>query len=340
MSSTTLTSWALLVWNALQEAGKDARSIFTEVDLDPSSLGDGNARYKIDKMYQLWQAAVSQTCNPCFGVDAGKHWSPTTFHALGFAWLASGSLQDAFERMARYSRLVNDSMSASLKRSGTNYHFTVRSLESSELLHPAGIDASITAIVKMCRMLVGESFTPIEIHMHCPRAPSGVCLESYTQAPVIYNKTEYALIVDRHDAERLLPTANPELIRANEQIALHYLSMLERNNLTARVKSKIIELLPSGDISEEEVAKALNVSLRTLQRKLREESESYGHLLKVVKKDMAENYIQDSQLSISEIAYLLGFSDQANFTRAFRRWNGSTPSQYRQAIRNNISNTL
>jgi AraC-like DNA-binding protein len=141
------------------------------------------------------------------------------------------------------------------------------------------------------------------------------------------------LLIDRHDAERNLASANAELIMANEMVALQYLSSLDRSNISVQVKSKIIELLPSGEIREEEVAEALNVSLRTLQRKLREEGESYAHIVKVVKKEMAENYIQDSQLSINEIAYLLGFSDQANFTRAFRRWNGNTPSQYRLNLR-------
>jgi AraC-like DNA-binding protein len=72
------------------------------------------------------------------------------------------------------------------------------------------------------------------------------------------------------------------------------------------------------------------MSLRTLQRKLEEENTSYSALSKSVRKEMAHNYIQDSQLSINEISYLLGFAEQANFTRAFKRWYGESPSEYRK----------
>jgi len=334
MASTTLTSWALLIWNALQDAGIDARVVFSKVGLDPAKLGDGNARYKIEDMQNLWQAAVEYTNDPCFGVETGKRWNSTTFHALGFAWLASASLIDAFGRMERYSRLVNDAISTDLDRAGTNYQFIIKVSESPELVHPAGIDAAMAAIIQMCRMLIGDSFTPIEVHIKGARTVSAVCLETFIHAPVIYDKEDYMLLIDRHDMERALATANTELIRANEMVALQYLAKLDRSNVSMQVKTKIIELLPSGQAREEDVAAALNISLRTMQRKLREQGESFARLLSTMKKEMAENYIQDSQLSINEIAYLLGFSDQANFTRAFRRWNGSTPSEYRLNLRN------
>jgi AraC-like DNA-binding protein len=229
---------------------------------------------------------------------------------------------------------MNDSMTMPMNRIGANYHFYIYTTESPDLIHPASIDAAITAIVKMSRILIGDSFAPIEVQMKGARSASAVCLETFVQAPILYDRDDYMLIIDRHDAERNLPSSNTELIRANETIAMQYLSKLERSNITIQV-SKLVELLPSGQIRKETVASALNVSVRTLYRKLREEGESFNHILTTIKKEMAGHYIQDSQLSINEIAYLLGFSDQANFTRAFRRWNGSSPTEYRMNLRNN-----
>jgi AraC-like DNA-binding protein len=335
MTTTTLTSWALLIWNALQKDGIDARAVFEQAELDPTKLGDGNARYKIEGLFKVWQEAIEQSNNPCFGVEVGKLWSPTSFHALGFAWLASASLHDAFQRMSRFSRLINDSLTTDLTRVGTNYRFQLNATDGEQLIHPAGVDAAISAIVKMCRMLIGDSFSPIEIQMKTARTESAICLETAVGAPIIYNKENFILLIDHRDVERILPGSNTELIRVNENVALQYLSKLDRCNLTAQVKAKIVTLLPTGDIKEEQIATVLNLSLRSFQRKLREEGEGFTNILTSIKKQMAKNYIQDSQLSINEIAYLLGFSDQANFTRAFRRWNGSTPSNYRKNIISN-----
>lgn len=93
-TSTVLTSWALLIWKALLNHGIDAHTIFKKVGLDSSKLGDGNARYRLTDMCRLWDTAVEETNDPCFGLEVGKSWAPTTFHALGFAWLASYSLED------------------------------------------------------------------------------------------------------------------------------------------------------------------------------------------------------------------------------------------------------
>ena len=82
-SSTTLTSVALLIWKILQAQGPDSHSIFNRANLDPTKLGDGNARYSLIDMRKLWEISIKETNDPCFGIEVGKSWAPTTFHALG-----------------------------------------------------------------------------------------------------------------------------------------------------------------------------------------------------------------------------------------------------------------
>jgi len=92
----------------------------------------------------------------------------------------------------------------------------------------------------------------------------------------------------------------------------------------------VIEQFPSGGISEDTAAIALNVSTRTLQRRLREAGQSFGQLTEAVRQELALNYILDPSISLGEISYLLGFSEPSSFSRAFRRWTGKTPRQMRQ----------
>jgi AraC-like DNA-binding protein len=127
-----------------------------------------------------------------------------------------------------------------------------------------------------------------------------------------------------------LATANPELVRINDRIVTDYLAQLDRSDLGMRVRSELIEHLPGGHVSEAEIANSLNVSLRSLQRKLREQGMTFKELVETTRRDLGLQYVRDPQHSFNEVAFLLGFTEPANFSRAFKRWYGKTPSQFRQ----------
>jgi AraC-like DNA-binding protein len=334
MFSTTISTWAYLVWEALQDLGHDPRLVFERAGLDPARLADPNARYPQSHMHKLWCEAGDVTNDPCFGLEAGRRWKPTTFHALGFAWLASSTLHDALERLTRYIHVVNSSVKAQLELRGARYVFTygLANTNSAVTVHPATIDAGIVALMQMCRQICGQGYEPQGVLMTHARPPCHGRLEAFFRAPVQYDAGSNGLVFDAQSIDRRLPTANAELARINEEVVLKYLSHLDRASVATQVKSHLIELLPAGHVGEEPIAQSLNMSLRSLQRKLLEEGTSYARLLEETRRDMAKNYIENSILSINEIAYLLGFSEPANFTRAFRRWYDVTPSSYRGTI--------
>jgi len=118
----------------------------------------------------------------------------------------------------------------------------------------------------------------------------------------------------------------------NEDVAMKYLVSLERASPVMQVKAQLVAMLPEGQVPESAVAERLNMSLRSLQRKLHEEHTSFSEIYNSIRRELANEYIQDSQMSMTEIAYLLGFSEQANFSRAFRRWYGTSPSEARQNL--------
>ena len=331
MASSTITSWALLIWQALQDSGHDARKVFSDAGANPAKLNDSNARYDVHTMYRLWQGALEISNDSCFGITVGKSWNPTTFHALGFAWLASASLKDGFERFVRYSRLINDSLQASLHQQGTDYHFALFSDEQQQNIHRIAIDAGNAAMVKMCRALLGDDFSPLRLEVDCPPSDASMALETYIGCGIDYDCTSNVLIIDGPTAEQHLPGNNPELVQVNEEVVKRYISTINKTQILPRIQAALVEMLPSGKMSEQHMAAELNMSVRSLQRKLAQKGTSYNTLLNNVRQDLAKNMLHNSRLSLGEIAYLLGFSEQANFTRAFRRWYGTSPSAYRQA---------
>ena len=144
-----------------------------------------------------------------------------------------------------------------------------------------------------------------------------------------YNAADNRLCFDNEQINRPLTTANPELARINDQTVVDYLARFDRSSIAMQVRSRIIEQLPDGIPRQENIAETLHVSLRSLQRRLKEEETSYKDLLEDTRQALALQYLRESHRSIGEITYLLGFSEPSNFTRAFKRWTGKTPAEHR-----------
>lgn len=333
MAASTLTSWALLIWQELESRQIDADQLFRQANLEPAKLRNVVGRYPLQDLQVLWNL-IHQRLGDEFGISAGLRWNPTTFHALGFAWLASESLGEAFFRVARYGRFLNDGLHYELLSEGPWYRFRIsidpeKSTMQLTQLSPLGIDAMLASILKMSRMLLGESFNPISIN--CPHPPNsaGLLMEKMARCPISYGGDSADVILDRHDVDKSLLTGNRELSHSNEQILAGHLASIDKNDLVSQVEKIIAQQLPSGEIKEAKVASLLNLSERTLQRRLTENGASFKQLLEKTRKSLARRYVEDQKLSMGEVAYLLGFSEQANFARAFKRWYGETPTKHR-----------
>jgi AraC-like DNA-binding protein len=127
-----------------------------------------------------------------------------------------------------------------------------------------------------------------------------------------------------------LSGSNASLAFHNDQLAQAILADLKKHDLRARVYARLIEYLPAGDCSREKVAHSLNMSESAFQKKLKAEGTSYQEVLDETRAELARHYLGKSGLSISEAAFLLGFTDSSNFSRAFKRWTGKSPSEFRE----------
>ncbi len=326
---TTIASWAIVIWRALEARGLNPRAIFDRAGVDPARLYDESARYPLADMRRLWFAATEAAGDPCFGLEAGQYLHPTTFHALGYAWLASHTLQEAFGRFVRYTRMISTGLSLWLALVGDEAEVVWGVTDPSiDVALPAG-DAAAAALLMMCRTSCGESFHPKRMRLMRPRPP---CLDRYealVRAPIEFGAQDNVMVFDRAELERPLPTGNFELARASDEVIVRYLAHLDRQEVAMQVKAQLVELLPSGRVMAKTVADALHLSVRSLQRKLAEQHTNFAQLLEDTRRELARQYVGTSRLSVGEIAYLLGFADPANFTRAFRRWTGHSPSEFR-----------
>lgn len=329
-AATALTSWAKAIRKALDAAGVDSARLFAEAGLDRAALDDPNARYAVDATTRLWRLAVAATGEEAFGLTVARHINHTTFHALGYSLIASNTLREVFERMLRYFRLISDAAELTFTLDGDRYRFAICPPEQGPQPAPEAIDAFTFLVLRLCRGLYRRDFSPLAVSLQRPMPRNLAAFERAFRASLKFGDSQNAIWFARDVFEQKLEGANPELARQNDEIVVRYLAQMQKQNLRARVHAALIEQLPQGEPSQEKISAALHMSPRNFQRKLAEEGTSYTELLNDTRRDLALSYIRDPGYGLGEITYLLGFSDASSFNRAFKRWTGKAPSEFRK----------
>ncbi len=194
-------------------------------------------------------------------------------------------------------------------------------------------DLVLGNVVHMCRMTSGDDFVPFRVYLRHSGATCRRRRQGFFGSPVEYGSEEFAIDLDPERIRRSLATANAELAHANERIIADYLSRLELGTTVAKVKTILVDHLPSGEATEEKLAATLHLSRSSLQRRLREEGTNYRAVLQEVRRELAEKMLIDGSQTLSEISFLLGFADLSAFSRAFKRWTGLAPSAYSESDR-------
>ena len=231
MQPTTIASWAIIIWRAFEARGIDPRPVFERAGLDAARLHDANARFPVSAMTRAWEGAVDVTGDPCFGLRAGQYVHPTTFHAPGYAWYASRTLHEALARFVRYTRMVSTGITLRLVEAGQEVELTL--VPASAALRPsmAAGDAGMVALVMLCRASCGETFRPQRVRFARPRPSCAEEFDAFFRAPLEYEASDNALVIDAASADQPLPTSNIELATASEQVVIDYLAHLDRTQI-------------------------------------------------------------------------------------------------------------
>ena len=330
---TSLASWTRALRKQLDALGLDSAALCAQAGLDPQLMDDPNARYPLSATTRLWELAVQASGDPAIGLRVSRFVSPTTFHALGYALVASGSLREVFERIVRYHQVVSDALTLELSAEGERYHF--RLLQPPDSPAPAleAIDAFAAIYVRTCRNRLGRDYAPLAVYLRRPEPADPKPWHAVFRAPVFFGAEEDRLEFAARDFDSHLDDANPELAEHNETVLKRTLAQLQPLTWERKVRRAIEEQLPEGEPSAERIAQALHLSLRSLQRHLADEGCRFDALLNECRENLALLHLRDPNCSLAEISYLLGFADTSSFSRAFKRWTGMTPGQFRDGLR-------
>ncbi|MDE1167156.1 MAG: AraC family transcriptional regulator [Pseudomonas sp.] len=329
---TTSASWAMGIVKALELEGLDCRALFKQLGLDFAALDDPDARFTQDNMTRLWQLAVEQSGNPAIGLNMAKVVRPASFHVVGYVLMSSRTLAAGFERLVRYQRIIAESADLSFKLLPEGYALILT--VHGDHLPPTrqSCEASLACALSLCAWLTGRILHPRKVLVQGSTPQNLAPYQEAFHAPLEFNAPYDALIFERSDMETLLPTANDAMAALHDRFAGEYLARFSESRVTHKARQVLCRLLPQGEPKREMVAQALHLSQRTLQRRLQDEGTSFQTLLDDTRRELAEQYLGQADMTLLEAAYLLGFADPSNFFRAFRRWFDATPGEYRARL--------
>lgn len=326
---SAMGTWAGTIVRALDANGIDGTSLAERAGIDPQALHDPEARVAREALTRLWQLAVQATGKESFGLITSSYAVATSFHALGYAALASNTLREAMDRIIRYRRMIGDIVRLSLEEDNQRARFVVDVSSAPGAVPPEAVDALTATLVRQARLLRGDrSFSPIRVSLQRPQPHD---LEPYQQTfrtPLLFAQPRNFIELHLADIEQPLPAANAELARQNDAAVVRYLARLEKSGVTPRVQQAILDALPNGAPSKQQVGRTLGMSPRNLQRHLAAEQTSFKELLNDARLRLACNYVEEGRAPLSEIAFVVGFADLSAFSRAFKRWTGLSPSDY------------
>ena len=314
------------------EHGATAEQLTGLSGIKAEHLNPADARIPLPQLVALWHAAIEVTGKPTLALDLGANSHPDNAGIISLVCMNSPTLGEMMRRVIRYMHLIAESDRFEILDKGKHIIFTFQ-IEAPECFTIYGIERTFAIALNWSRIFTGQTIKPIEMHFQYRAPDYAEYYNTIFSAPVLFEQSHNAMILDKALLDLPGNSYNEYLDTILQQQADLLLSeLISDNSIVKQVQKLIIERLPEGELNVDMVADNLHMSRRTLSRKLKEEGITFQQMAVQTKKELAINYLKQNNLSINDIAFLLGFSESSSFSRAFRRWFGNYPLEYRKAL--------
>jgi AraC-like DNA-binding protein len=319
---------------AIQSAGVDPGRLLQKLGLDNSVLLNPDGFLPCSVFADALEEAAQLTGDDCFGLHFGERTNPKNIGPLVYAVLNSPTMAAGFETAARYLHVHNESAKLSLSVD-QNLAYLRHSYLNLERTWPRQFsEYGMAVALGVVRIMAGSQWTPREVQFaHAEPKQRAEHLRVFG-APVIFGCACNSLVMEREFLDRTVPAADPRLHAILRRYLDDVLSRIPREDgIVASIRKAVAETMRDGNPKLTRVANKLATSPRTMQRQLAQYGLEFKELLDDTRRQFALEYLKDAENTLTEIAFLLGYSEVSAFNRAFKRWTGSTPSSYRHSVR-------
>ncbi len=315
------------------EAQLDVESLLKNSDVTVQQANDPSIRMPVKNQIKFLNAVANALPDEFLGIHLAEGIDLRELGLLYYVLASSETLGDALRRGARYSTINNEGVHITYReREGISMTFEYIGVARLSDRHQ--IEFFVIALLRICRQLTGRHLSPISVKLMHRRTELPAKLKALFGCEVAFGCDVDEVVYPQPVKSMPIVNADPYL---NELLVKSFEEALSKHRKRSgawrlNVENAIAPLLPHGQAESAEVAQRLGVSKRTLARRLASEEVTFAEVLKNLRFRLAESYLHEHDLRISEVAWLLGYREVSAFNHAFKRWTGETPKQVRSAV--------
>ena len=323
-----------VVVDACAALGVDTDAVLAAAEIDDTVVSDPEGRVSLDQMRTFWSEAVRQSGDPAIGLHAAQHLSHGHNGLIDYLWGYASTIGEGIGLMMRYLPIMNNWIVSTIDLDAEYATLTIDVVWHD--IPRTSAEYVFAMQVVRGRAVWQVDWTPalIRFEFPAPRPPEPVGEHARVfGCGVEFGADATQMIVDRAVWDTAVTTADPKLIaflRGQADEILQHLP--SASGLVNDVRESVRARLTEPDHSIEHVAAPLGMSPRTLQRRLADEDTSYATIVDDVRLQTAKQALADPKNSLADIAFLVGFEEQSSFSRAFKRWTGTSPSEHRSLL--------
>jgi AraC-like DNA-binding protein len=309
------------------------KSMCDALNINPPDLYHSDIHVSFEQAYKAWEVAIVETGDQHLGLHLGEQTNPSILGMVGLLMQSCPNLEEAFKSVCNFSQVASDMFSYSISTTGDKASLSYKActpwVKISPISARQGVEQAMAGTLNIFSMLTGTKITPERVLLSYSKQDVAE-YERIFQAPIRWNAPTNTLIFAREHLLNPVLSYDESLMGIFCDLIKKRFSKLNNETFANKVKREIMTTFMGQIPSVESIAMRLNLTVRSLQRKLEEENVSYRQLCNDLGKDFAASLLSNQNVTVKEIASTLGYSDTRSFQRAFKSWTGQTPSKFRE----------
>jgi AraC-like DNA-binding protein len=312
--------------------GLDRQQILRELGIEGTALEDRDNRLPVETFARFWNLIAARCPERTLALDWIATFRITDAGLMGYLISHLRTVREAAETMGRFGRVVNEAAAPALVEEPVTSRIRY-GLAPVFLATQQAPEAMLVSLVGFLRGVAGQDFKPVAVRVPYPATTRTPSLEKFFGSTVHHEAGEVSLEFATEVLDRPLPGADPVLAAYLRRQVQEVVQQIHAPNAVSQeCARRVAERLGAGEPSQAFIARQMGMSERTLQRRLQTEKTSFNELLEQARRTIACSYLADRKLAAYEVSFLLGYAEPATFFRAFKRWTGKTPLEYRASL--------
>ncbi len=316
----------------IRRCGGDPDRVIGAARLDHRDIGNPDALLDLNRYCAMFEQAAAQTGVEDFGLRFGQTYRLEDMGAIGHLILNSPTLGEAVKNLCRYFPAIQDHSTLTLRDDGDLIRLEYQIEDGRILRRRQDAELSIAIFNGIFVRGLGAAWSPTEIHFEHLRAAEPGAHQALLNAPVYFGQPTNAILLRRDVLARPMPRAAPIRLPALKAELVRRTDRSKPADLAGQVTQKIRQGFLNRAADIDTIATALGMSRATLYRTLAAQNLDFSQLTDVVRRDLALLYVAEPGISLTDIAALLGYAELSAFSRAFKRWLGTSPAKYRATV--------